>query len=293
MYMTQLIKFFFTGIVFLSCKDFSDKKVSVAQNEPLIQIENDKDSKPKKTVTTEFQVPDINGVWSCYDFAPDVKGGDKGDLSFAEEMSKYAQLKIENNQLTFNNCKKELYYYKYPVKLKKYEDESVFITFFKPKKDSVYFVGSINSGENNTLCDIFDSYTFYLADDNTIVQYYRGYFFYYKKSPAAGKNNDFEISGIPGNNKNEWTVKGRTKQSSTLGADYENFKKYFPYGSKNLSKKIPPQKEFTDKINGILYRKTTTGLEIIKDDPLGKILISFTKSDTESNFTYEFRYPEY
>ena len=105
------------------------------------------------------------------------------------------------------------------------KDESAFITYFKPKKDSVEFIGTINTG-SNVDCDIFDNYTFYILDNENIIQYDRGYFFYYKKTKHSKNSvNGFTIDGIPGNNRNPWSVRGTFNSLKSLEEGYHNFRK--------------------------------------------------------------------
>lgn len=290
--MTQLIKLILINIILFACSNSSEKKNKNFANLNEIAIDSGV-KETKHTDTTAIPTKtNLNGNWICYKYIADTRYEQKYGDEYAQEISNFSNFKIKNDVIIMGNCKKNIYTYKYSTKLKKYEDESPFITFFKPKKDSVEFVGSINSGTNSD-CLIADNFTLYKIDSDQLVQNDRGYFFYYKKSEKPKLGDDSEIIGIPGNNRNPWSVTINFNKKKSVSETYNYFKDSFPYGAKNLSKNIPTTKEFLDRDNGIFYTKKNGQLKIVKDDPMGKINIIFDESNEKNTITYKLEYPEY
>ena len=291
--MIRLINILILVVVFFSCKKNTEKNNTILEKETLSKIDT-KSNNIHYSIEQNENSLDINGLWVCYKYLSDERSEKKYTEDYAQEISKYSKFEIKNNKLIIDNCTKDAYLYKYATKLKKYEDESTFITYFNPKKDSVEFIGSINTGSNID-CDIFDNYTFYISDNENIIQYDRGYFFYYKKAKHSKNSvNGFTIVGIPGNNRNPWSVSGTFNSLKSLEEGYHNFRKEFPYGSKNTVEMFPKNEEFFDNKNGIMYYRSNDEYKIVKDDPMGKIVIKITKNKNSAvTYNYEMQYPEY
>lgn len=289
--MIRLINIILITLIFFSCKQTVEQDKNIEIRDTLINAEVHSQN---TFINKEGNALEINGIWVCYKYISADGNKKKYDSEYAQEIVKYSQFTIENNQLKLNKCIKNLYTYKYPTKLEKYEDESIFITYFKPKKDSAEFIGAINSGDDIN-CDIFDNYTFYISDNDNIIHYDRGYYFYYKKrNDINHSNNNYQIQGIPANNRNEWSVTGTFIHSDSLEDGYHKFRKEFPYGSKNTTETFPKNEEFFDNRNGIVYSRNNNEYKIVKDDPMGKIIIKISKNKNSSaTLSYEMQYPEY
>lgn len=285
------IKTILITLLLLSCKQ------TIEQNKNTIDsdiLKTTKSSSQNILITEQEEIPlDINGIWVCHKYISDGRGSEYG-ADYAKEVAKYSRLIIENSQLKMDYCTKNLYTYKYPTKLKKFDDESIFINHYKPKRDSVQFIGAINSGSDAN-CDIFDNYTFYVLDQDNIIHYDRGYFFYYEKvKDIRFSDNNYIIQGKPANNRSEWSVTGTFMYSKSLEDGYQIFRKEFPYGSKNTVEIFPISEEFLDSKNGIIYYRYKDEYKIIKDDPMGKIIIKILQNrNTLITFSYEMHYPEY
>lgn len=291
--MIRLINIFILAIVFLSCKKQEEKNDMTIQQDTLSKVNVKSQNLVLNDINQEDNSLNINGTWTCYKFLSDDRNEKKYDTDYAQEIARYSKFIIENNKLKINNCTKNIYTYKYSTKLKKFEDESVFITYFKPKKDSVEFIDAINSG-NDTSCDILDNYTFYIPDNENIIHYDRGYYFYYKKIKDVKSSNNYTTQGIPANNRNEWAVTGTFVHSKSLEDGYRNFRKEFPYGSKNTTETFPKNEEFIDSKNGIIYNRSNNEYKIMKDDPMGKIIIKISQNkNSPVTFSYEMHYPDY
>ncbi|MFV0530851.1 MAG: hypothetical protein ACK5MD_05375 [Flavobacteriales bacterium] len=291
--MIRLINILILIVVFFSCKKNTEKNNPILKKDTLSKIDTISNNLDYSTKQNENSL-NINGHWVCYKYLSDERIEKKYTKDYAQEISKYSKFEIKNNKLIIGNCIKDTYKYKYATKLKKYEDESTFITYFKPKKDSVEFIGTINTG-SNVDCDIFNNYTFYVSDNENTIQYDRGYFFYYKKSNHSKNSvNGFTIAGIPGNNRNAWSVSGTFNSLKSLEESYRNFRKEFPYGSKNTVEIFPKNEEFFDSKNGIIYYRSNGEYKIIKDNPMGKIVITITQNNNSAfTYNYEMQYPEY
>lgn len=291
--MIRLINILIIVVVSLSCKKNTENNNLTLDKDTLSKMDTISKNLDYSINQNENSL-DINGLWICYKYLSDERREKKYTEDYAQEISKYSKFEIKNNKLTIGNCIKETYKYKYATKLNKYEDESTFITYFKPKKDSIEFIGTINTG-NSINCDIFDNYTFYIADNENIIQYDRGYFFYYKKTNHS-KNiiPGFTIDGIPGNNRNTWSVSRVFNNLKSLDEGYHNFRKEFPYGSKNTNETFPKNEEFFDSENGTMYYRRSNEYKIIKDDPMGKIVIKIIQNQNNTiTYNYAMQYLEY
>ncbi len=227
----------------------------------------------------------LNGTWYCHDFSRDNRINTRYSVSFAEENGLYSNFRIKNDSIFFGNCFEKIYKYSYSLKKKKHDEESVFVTHFKPQKKTVNFF----TIENKNSCIPIESPIFYIKNNNEVVVLDRGYFFSYKNEK---KNSlPYSVIGIPGNNREYWEVKG-VYMNLSINAAYNSFLNEFKYGSENLLKNIPT-KNYIDKQHSIEYKLENDRLIIEKSDPMGIIFIEFNESNDNTSFIYRLDYPEY
>ena len=239
-------------------------------------------------------IKEMNGFWQCYKYIKDSRDTNEEYCEeYAKEFSKYTFFELKHDTLKgvgiYNT---PVYSYSYPVKFHKYDNESVFITYFQPKDvDSLIFVSPYNSYEyywenSNNAPAYIDAplnriYCYY---KNDFIIHDRGYFFFFKQ----GYVNNSGIYGVSGDNRNRFTVNKNYSEMNVSEA-YKTFKQEFPYGGKNLIEKFSKE-IFFDSINSIMYEWENATWRIAKQDPLGSIVISFEqkKSDIILKYTIEY-----
>lgn len=277
----------------LSCKEsenFSDinlKNESFKDTIDLVDTIKSINIKNDTVHIRKIKIEDLNGKWYAYKFLEDSRFNDpKFNKKYAEEYSKYASFEIKENKfLLLNSCNNNLYVYKYPVKTKKYEDENIFTTFFKPKLDSLSFVSSIDGIQT---CE--KPYKTFCVYENSLVIHDRGYFFFFTKNKDSQKNTDLKIEGIPSDSRISWNV-SKMYNTKSITEAYQNFKKDFTYGGLNLIEQLPHE-NFIDKESNIEYEIKNQNILISKSDPLGVITILLQKKGNMVQLTYKMEYPD-
>lgn len=229
----------------------------------------------------------IKGYWSCSTYMKDPRVNSEYDDNYAKEFSNYSALYIDSSKINIGSCSLDYYLYKYPTKIKKFEQESVFISQFKPQIDSVSFLGTINS-LNKENCTVLEDFTFYFKNDSTIILHDRGYFFTYNKQATKPTIQNCTSVGTPGNNRDYWKLDCTIPNVSSLQEGYDYFKRNFPYGAENLLTEIPKNDLVLD---GASYVLTNQSLTINKANVMGTLFIKFTLSDNNSvDLIYEMQY---
>jgi hypothetical protein len=230
------------------------------------------------------------GKWECFKYIKDTVNNIETEMfseKYAKQFSYFAQFLLKKDSLIVpKGCSKYVFQYKYPTKSKRDNEEDSYITFFKPKQDSISFIKGI---EDDLECnDIFNRL---FLNDTTIIFRDRGYFFYFKKKykdDSTSKN--FHIEGIPGDDRNYWKVE-KEYNFSNLQEAYNCFLADFPYGSENLLNKIP-LKSFYDNKHYINYTIQKNNIIIEKEVPFGIVSIRLKKKNSVYVLSYEIKYPE-
>jgi hypothetical protein len=255
----------------------------ITQNDSVIEKKDTVSDKKEELIKNSIQ--DFQGTWYCYKFTKDERFNEGFDDKYANEFSNFSNFIIKKDSLLLKNrCKSLIYIYKYPIKLKKFEDESTFITFFKPQKDSLSFITSMNTSSIQceapfkTLCIL----------DNDLLIHDRGYFFHFYKQNKNPRNNSFNVIGIPGDNRNEWIVT-KTYTTKNINEVYKDFKNNFTFSSSKL-RDVLPNNNFHDEQNDVDYKKDKDSFIIIKNDPMGVITISFKTKDGKILLEYKMEY---
>lgn len=234
-----------------------------------------------------FESLNINkydGNWKCYKYLKDEKITDDYSDNYAKEFSKYASFKIKNDSLIIDRrCKTKIYDYKYYIKKRKFEEESIFINRLKIKKDTLDFISNYNTAEFN--CEKpFKIMCFF---NNEFIIHDRGYFFFFSNNNIL--NNEIYF-GIPSDNRAEWEINYKTNNVNIENVLNE-FKDKFPYGAENLLKTIP-KKSYIDKKNNILYECSKRTIKISKNDKMGTIIIEFKIGKNSVIVNYKMEYLE-
>ena len=230
------------------------------------------------------------GKWECFKYIKDTVNNIETEMfseKYAKQFSYFAQFLLKKDSLIVpKGCSKYVFQYKYPTKSKRDNEEDSYITFFKPKQDSISFIKGI---EDDLECnDIFNRL---FLNDTTIIFRDRGYFFYFKKKykdDSTSKN--FHIEGIPGDDRNYWKVE-KEYNFSNLQEAYNCFLTDFPYASENLLNKIP-LKSFYDNKHYINYTIQKNNIIIEKEVPFGIVSIRLKKKNSVYVLSYEIKYPE-
>lgn len=180
------------------------------------------------------------GTWHCYSYMKDdAHSIEHYDEDYAKEFSKHAYFIIRNDSLRGQGIyNTDIYAYKYPVKFKHYDEESIFITALKPQKDSLVFIRPYNSyeyyWENNSDLPYYresplNGTMMYLNE--RFVVYNRGYFFLFRKE--AGYKSNTEEYGLPGDDRNYFKVE-LFYENKSIEETFSLFGKDYPYGQKQL-----------------------------------------------------------
>jgi hypothetical protein len=278
-------------LLFISCSVKSEKNYS---NDSSF-ISNDIITDSLSTeITSQSIEKSYFGIWDCYKYGKDSRYDSNYGEGYAKEFSEFSKLRLTKDSLYIGRCVEKIRYYDYPTKFRRYDGESVFITYFKPTEDKVKFVSVQNINENN-ICLPIDNEPIYLENYNSIIIHDRGYFFYYRKD---NENTHKEICaenviGIPGNNRDYWNVELKTKRFNNIEEGYNYFMTNFTYGGKDLKDKIPIDAEYIDNKNSIIYKKNGNKLEIEKADPMGTIFIKMEYKEKEFHLIYRLDYPKH
>jgi hypothetical protein len=273
----------------MSCKNSDTKNdIVLVKNEDSVSanlIAKKKISDPNSTAIKKEKLKNFQGVWYSYKFIKDKRYNESFDDNYAAEVSRYASFSIKSDSLIVPNwCKTTIYEYKYATKIKNYNEESIFITYFKPKNDSLTFLSPYNA--NDLGCEKPYNVICFLKDE--LIIHDRGYFFFYKREKNKLTNNEFIINGIPGDNRNSWAVE-KTYKNLDLNYAYEDFKKYFPFGGLNLKNEIPTS-NYLDKTNNVDYEIRDKEVTIIKANPMGTVIINLSIKNGKLYLVYKMEY---
>ena len=237
---------------------------------------------PKESVAGDSFLNGKEGEWICYKYQTDNTAV-KFDKSYAEEFSKYAYFTIQNDTLSAMGVyNSPIYSYKHPVKFKKYNIESVFITSFQPDGDYTFFVTSYNS------------YEYYTEENHDVSPYYRdapmnntlwfwndnflindgGYFFFFKK----GTRKKDGIYGVPGDERNYFEVK---KTYNTSIEELLNLLKIdFPFGFEQVMTEANKELFFAND-----WKENKT-LKLEKSQANGKFVMEIVLEDSNIKLLY-------
>lgn len=97
------------------------------------------------------------------------------DEAFAKEVSKFLSFRLFNDTLQIGSCPVEVYLYEQKSNSSRYDGESAFLGFYRPKTEQVPFITII--GNSRETCFPFDNLLFYHPSEEELVFFDRGYFF--------------------------------------------------------------------------------------------------------------------
>lgn len=233
-------------------------------------------------------------VWDSYAYEVDNRYKSEYGEDYAKEFTKFSSLTLKNDSIFMGDCKEKIYQYNYPTKAKKYENESIFITFYKPKTDSIKFI-STQSFLKDQSCIPLDNVIIYYENPDELVIHDRGYFFKYHKriSEQKEKINIRDIKGLPGNNRSGWFINTTINDINTIQNGLKYFSNVFPYGAKGLIQSIPNDMNYKDSSNNITYKYSNNILTINKADPMGEITIILEVKNNKMKLNYKMELPDY
>lgn len=282
---------FYSLLIFIifSCNS-NDKKLEGSEG---IKDTINKSSKSSDSENSKNYRNSQLAIWDCYKYEIDNRYPSDYGEDYAKEFSAFSSFTLTNDSIFIGECKESINKYKYPTKLKRYDEESTFITYYKPKIDSIQLIAAKPTGKNES-CIPLDNTIIYKVDSNELIIHDRGYFFHYHKRTSLYKQdiNVNDIIGLPGNNRTAWSVKS-TLNTNNLEDAYKYFTKNFPYGAKGLQEKSPNNKNYVDDKNNITYNYSENSLVINKSDPMGEIIISLELINNKIKLIYKMEFPNY
>lgn len=212
-------------ITFLSYRVNSSNYIS---NISMINRVETEDNEVKKTFLADKQ-----GEWVCYKY--EIENPESAfDDNYAQEFVNHAYFKIRNDTLSASGIyNTPVYGYKYPVEFKSNSEESIFISYFKPDVDSVFFIVPFHPyeyyWENSDGMPSYQEAPMNKMDfywNNSFIINDRGYFFFFKKGK---KETGVIIRGVPGDDRNYFRVEKLYRNISPDNLP-ELLKIDFPYG---------------------------------------------------------------
>ncbi|EJL76057.1 hypothetical protein [Chryseobacterium populi] len=276
---------FYSLLIFIILSCSNDKKSEVSDiNETSKSFDSINSKKYKNFQPT---------IWDCYKYEIDNRYPSDYGEDYAKEFSAFSSFVLTNDSIFIGDCKEPINQYKYPTKLKRFDEESTFITFYKPKTDSIQLISAKPIGKSES-CIPLDNTIIYRVDSNELIIHDRGYFFHYHKRASLQKQDIKvnEIIGLPGNNRTAWIVRSIINTNNLEDA-YKYFIKNFPYGAKGLQEKFPKDKNYIDDKNNVTYNYSENSLIINKSDPMGEIIISLELVDNKVKLAYKMEFPSY
>ena len=253
---------------------------------PVDSIEGIVSTEPK-AVSVEFNgkafLKAQQGTWVCYKYQKDDRE-DELEENYAKEFSKYAYFELLEDTLSaVGRYKTPIYAYKYPVDFKKYQEESVFITYLNPQTDSLIFIAPYNSYDyywehSDNLPYYSDSPmndTQLFMDDNFIVSD-RGYFFFFRKGSTP---NSKYITGVPGDARNYFKVM-KNYPDAKMNNLLEKVSVDFPYGVQEIMTDYNK-----DTFENHDWKKEKT-LKLEKSQSNGKFVMLITVEGKDISLSY-------
>lgn len=249
-----------------------------------IEQDNEKNIQTYKEFSEKKFLKDQEGTWICYKYIRDsTHSVDIYDENYAKEFLKHSYFTIYGDTLSgVDIYNTPIYAYKYPVKFKEYDDESVFIVQFKPQEDSLIFIMPYNPyeyyWENGVDLPYYNE-----APLNTIKMYYnddfitynRGYFFFFKKG-IKSKDSGY---GVPGDDRNYFKV---TMDFEDISMEdmCNKFISDYPYGGSQL---------LNNKYKNLLFKNNWISNPIFrveKTQANGKFVLEITKQESVIKLNY-------